>query len=293
MSVRRLIAAYHLALSLTAGLLFLAAVAQPTLLHAQPAQADTSKPLIEPIPRSARPSVMVSAFDFSAPLTESDQAELNSIGALAAALKGQNGPNQLQISGQNLGRAAADLMMARLLQTGNFRVLERKALDQVMAEQDLTASERAASNQDVASKQQILGARYLVTGSIIKFAKSKQKKGGLLGAVTKVAIGVAMESQQTAYEVGMTARIVETATGEVVASISSESVVVGDKSRLFGGVALGGGGAGGFGGTQTSGEREKRLVEALAMSVDALVVQLVEARRRGDMEPDSAQTQRK
>ncbi len=289
MSVRRLSATCHLALRLTAGLFTGAALVQPAMLKAQPAQPDSVKPLIEPIPRSQRPSIIVMNFDFSAPLSSEDREELNSLGAVAAALRGQGAPSQVQQTGVNLGKATADMLMEALLRSGNFRVLERKALEQLISEQNLTSSDRAAAGQDVAAKAKLLGARYMLTGSISKFGTSTKKKGGLLGAVTKVAIGVAMESKQTAYEVGLTARIVETATGEVVASISTDGVVIGDKSRLVGGVAIGGGGgAGGLGGSQDSGEREKRITESLSLAVGKLTLKLVEARKNGDMEPDPA-----
>jgi curli biogenesis system outer membrane secretion channel CsgG len=256
---------------------------------AQASPVDTTPPLIEAIPRAQRPSLMVMAFEFAAPLTDEDREELNSLGAIAAAMRGQGGPTQGQQSGVNLGKATADLLMERLLQSQNFRVLERRALEQLIAEQNLASSDRAAAGQDVATKAKLLGARYMLTGSITKFGKSVKKKGGILGAVTKVALGVAVESKQTAYEVGLTARIVETATGEVVASISTDGVVNGDRSRLIGGMAVGGGGgAGGLGGSQVTGEREKRIAESLALAVDKLTLKLVEARKSGDMVADPA-----
>ena len=258
------------------------------VLQAQSA-ADTTAPLITPIPRAARPSVIVMTFDFAAALSTEDRDELTALGAIAAALKGNHDAGASQQTGVNLGKATADLLVERLIQSANFRVFERRALEQLLAEQNLTASDRAAAGQEVAAKAKLLGARYMVTGSITKFARSKKKTGSILGAVSKVAIGVSIESQETAYEVGLTARIVDTSSGEVITSMSTEGVVIGNKSRLFGGMAVGGGaGLGGLGGSSTTGEREKRIAESLGLAVDKLTLKMVDARKAGDLEPDPA-----
>lgn len=52
-------------------------------------------------------------------------------------------------------------------------MLERKALGAVLAEQELVGSTKAAMNQNVAQKSQIVGAKYVITDAITKFSRSK------------------------------------------------------------------------------------------------------------------------
>jgi curli biogenesis system outer membrane secretion channel CsgG len=243
-------------------------------------------PAIAAIPRAQRPAVMVMNFEFAAPLAKEDLAELNTLGAAIAAMKSGDATGSAQQTGVNLGKAAADMIVERLLATAQFRVMERKALDEIAREQELAASNRVASGQTVAQGAQLLGARYMITGSITKFGKSQEKKRSGLGMLTKVVAGVDIQSQKTNYEIGITSRIVETSTGEVIASLTTDAVVTGDKGRSIAGLAgTWGGAAGALVGSSNSGEREKRIVESLQHAVDKLVVQYVEVRERGDLVP--------
>lgn len=251
--------------------------------------ADSAVPRRAPVPRAQRPAVTVQQFEFSATPSNDDLAGLNSIGALmATAVSGRSVvQDRAQTVQDNLGRAVADLLVARLLESGQYRVLERKALDAVLAEQDLVGSKKAAANQSVAQRSQIVGSKYLITGAITKFSRSKQEKSGAGALISKVVAGVGISSSQSTYEIALTARIVETATGEVVASMTTEGIVVGDKERALAG--LGGslftGAAGAVFSQSNSGDRERKIYEALHDAVDKLVVQFVEAKDRGDVLP--------
>lgn len=96
-----------------------------------------------------------------------------------------------------------------------------------------------------------------------------------------------MSASQATYEIALTARVVETETGEVVASVTSEAKVIGDRDRALAG--LGGsllvGGAGAVLSQRNSGDRERRIFEALEIAADKLVVHCVEAKDRGEIEP--------
>jgi|GEM_PF-3176000 len=270
----------------------LAVLAFASVAAAQ-ASSDTGKTAeppaaIQPIPRSQRPPVMVANFEFTATPSNDDLSELNAVGSLMMAIRGGDPGQRGRTVQENLGRATADLMVARLLQTSQFRVMERKALDQLLAEQELVSSAKAASGQQVAQKAQIVGAKYLVTGSITKFARTRQEKGGGLGGITRrIGSAVGASSTQHTYEIALSGRIIETATGEVVASFTTEGVSVGDKERavaaLAGVLPLGIIGVGG--GSSSTGEREKRIAESLQKAVDNLVAQMIVARERGDIEP--------
>ncbi|MEA3246908.1 MAG: CsgG/HfaB family protein, partial [Gemmatimonadota bacterium] len=191
-----------------------------------------------------------------------------------------------QSSGENAGRAVAGLLIERLLASGNFRVVERAALDAVKTEQDLARGGRPAPDS-AGQARGLVGAKYVVTGQITKFGKAKREKGGgIVGMITERVGGFGLGSNETSYEVSLTGRVVEAATGELVTSMTTDGVVIGDNGLVIvgGGASVGGGAVGGFG-SQATGEREKRIAEALRSAVDKLVLQLVRARERGDIEP--------
>src|SRR6185295_13199038 len=96
-----------------------------------------------------------------------------------------------------------------LVEDGSFRVIERKKLDTVLAEQDFAHSDRADPSAAKLSKLgKVLGVKYIITGSITKYGGEQNDKGGSLRGV-HVGVGKAKT------EVGLTARMVDTTTGEV------------------------------------------------------------------------------
>jgi curli biogenesis system outer membrane secretion channel CsgG len=245
-------------------------------LRAQPSDAASAYPVV---PRSQRPSLIVMPFEFNATLSEEDRAELNSIGALVAAMHGQGGATQQQVSQANLGRGIADQLVVALLNTSNFRIMERRALEAILAEQSLAAGEKAAPAQQTAQQARLLGAQYLVTGSITKFGREQKRRGGVLGAVSKGVGGAGIESNT--YTVGITVRVVDATSGEVVGSMASDGEVKGGRKFALGGF---GGAAGGGFGSSNSGEREKKIAEAINIAVTSLADKLVDSRVKGDLE---------
>ena len=70
----------------------------------------------------------------------------------------------------DIGKGMADQVMNELVEDGTFRVIERKKLDTVLAEQDFANSDRADPSAAKLSKiGKVLGVRYIITGSITKF----------------------------------------------------------------------------------------------------------------------------
>ena len=105
----------------------------------------------------------------------------------------------------------SDQVVDALVNDGTFRVIERKKLDTVLAEQDFAHSDRADVSAAHASKiGKVLGVRYIITGSITKFSM-EQQGGGLGGGGAKA-------------QVNLTARMGDTSTGEVVMSAKGEGV---------------------------------------------------------------------
>src|ERR1700736_482675 len=71
---------------------------------------------------------------------------------------------------QDIGEGIADMMVDELVNDGSFRVIERKRLNAILAEQNFSNSERAdPSAKTLAAVGKALGVKYLIVGSITKF----------------------------------------------------------------------------------------------------------------------------
>jgi curli biogenesis system outer membrane secretion channel CsgG len=143
---------------------------------------------------------------------------------------------------QDIGTGISDLLVDELVNDGSFRVIERKRLDAILAEQNLAQSDRAApSEKTIVQIGKLLGARYIVTGSVTKFGtenSSKSVGGGGWGS--KFGVGNVGTSKGKA-NVAITTRIIDTTTGEIMASAKGE----GTSKRS--GLLLAGAGGGGIG----------------------------------------------
>jgi len=143
----------------------------------------------------------------------------------------------------DVGKGIADLMVTRLVNDGVYSVIERKALDKIISEQNFSNSDRA--NPATAAKiGQVLGVDAIIVGSITQFGrddKSLGVGGGAIGGVTgRFGLGGVGKKQAKAV-VGINARMVNTETGEILAVAEGK----GESKRS--GLLLGGGG-GSYGG---------------------------------------------
>ena len=93
----------------------------------------------------------------------------------------------------DIGKGIADMIVDELVNDGSFRVIERKRLDAILAEQNFSNSDRAdPSAASVAKIGKALGLKYMVVGSITKFG-TEDKHLGVGGGIEKVqAIGAAL-----------------------------------------------------------------------------------------------------
>jgi len=179
---------------------------------------------------------------------------------------------------QDVGRGITDLLVDKLVSDGTYRVIERQALDKILAEQDFSNSDRADANT-AAKIARVLGVDSIIIGSITQFGrddKSTSVGGGALGGVTgRFGIGGVRKSQSTAV-VQITARMIDTSTAEILASASGK----GESSRSGTGLLGAGGsgyGAGGGGidmkssnfGATILGEAVNKAVADLAQQLDA------------------------
>jgi curli biogenesis system outer membrane secretion channel CsgG len=182
----------------------------------------------------------------------------------------------------DIGKGIADLIVDGLVEDGSFRVIERKRLDAILAEQNFSNSDRAdPSAATVAKIGKVLGVKYLIVGSITKFGTEKKDLnvggggfGRLGGAIGRVG------TQKGKANVAVTARMIDSSTAEIMASAK------GDGTSQRSGLLLGGGGAGtgGFGGggvsMGSSDYRDTILGEATEAAVKQVVAKLVAAKDR-------------
>jgi curli biogenesis system outer membrane secretion channel CsgG len=140
-------------------------------------------------------------------------------------------------SNQDVGKGIADLLVDRLVSGGTYSVIERKALDKVLAEQNFSNSDRADATS-AAKIGRVLGVDAIVIGSITQFGRDDKKTGvgGAGRSLGRIGLG-GLEVKKSTAVVGITARMVDTSTAEILTSASAK----GESSRSGTGVGGGGG----------------------------------------------------
>jgi curli biogenesis system outer membrane secretion channel CsgG len=175
----------------------------------------------------------------------------------------------------DIGKGMADQVVDALLEDGTFRVIERKKLDTVLAEQDFARSDRAdPSAAKLAKVGKVLGVKYIISGSITKFGGEEKNYGG--GAIGGGRLG-GLGLKKAKTEVTLTARMIDATTGEILASAKGEGV-----SKKGGGLkvgALGGGGGAGFS-MGSSDYKASAIGEAQEAATKLLVAALVAKKDR-------------
>ena len=180
-----------------------------------------SRKLHRPPPRKKR----IAIFDF-------DYATVHSN---VAALFGQD---------IDVGKGISDLLVTYLVKDGSYSVIERKALDKIMAEQNFSNSDRANPNS-AAKIGKLLGVDAIVVGSITQFGNETKNMnlGGAGGALGGFGLGGFGHKKSKAI-VSLTARMVDVDTGEILAVAEGHGESARESTSLLGG----GGNWHGFGG---------------------------------------------
>ena len=142
-------------------------------------------------------------------------------------------------SNQDIGKGIADLLVDKLVSDGVFSVIERKALDKILAEQNFSNSDRADPSS-AAKIGKVLGVDAIIIGSVTQFGRDDRATGvggAALGGITgRFGIGGVQKKESKAV-VGVTARLINTSTAEILASVSGTG-----QSRRSGTALLGTGG---------------------------------------------------
>ena len=149
-------------------------------------------------------------------------------------------------SNQDVGKGIADLLVDKLVSDGTYSVIERNALDKILAEQNFSNSDRADAST-AAKIGKVLGVDAIIIGSITQFGRDDKKTdvgGGAIGGLTgRFGIGGVQKSKSTAV-VAVTARMVNTSTAEILASATGK----GESTRSGTGLIGAGGSSAGLGG---------------------------------------------
>ena len=132
-----------------------------------------------------------------------------------AAVQGGVTSPFFQTSTPNLGKAAADLLITRLVEDGRVRVIERSAIDKLLAEQNLSNTERG-DPQTAAKLGKLLGVDAIILGTITRYDYADTMTGGggyhyFGGASTKT-------KHDIAAKVEINTRLVSPDTAEVLAA---------------------------------------------------------------------------
>ena len=164
----------------------------------------------------------------------------------------------------DIGKGVADQVVDELINESDFRVIERKRIDTVLAEQDFQQSDRADPQAQVRIGK-VLGVRYIIAGSITKFTTSDKNYSA--GGIVKGPLG-GLGLKKSKSEVQLNARVIDAETGEILIAAKGK----GD-SKKGGGVSVAGG-ASGVGGGFSMGSSEYR-ASALGEAQEQATVDLV------------------
>jgi len=120
----------------------------------------------------------------------------------------------------NVASELQDLLASELVSTNAFQVLERKEIDAVLGEQDLSASGRVSQSTLVKMKK-IKGAQYLIAGTVSAFEQSEAKGG-------KVRFkGLSLGGSKDKTYIAVDMKVIEAETGEIVDARTIEATIKG------------------------------------------------------------------
>jgi curli biogenesis system outer membrane secretion channel CsgG len=181
----------------------------------------------------------------------------------------------------DIGRGIADLTVTNLVKDGSYAVVERKALEAILSEQEFNNSNRA--DPRTASKiGKLLGVNAIIVGSVTQFGFDDKNIrldaiGGKLG-VGGGLLGIGKKKSKAIVVVD--ARMVDVNTGEILAVATGKGESRRDSFTGFG-AGAGGRGFGGAGIDMSSSNFQNTIIgEATRKCVEALCVELVKGQDR-------------
>jgi curli biogenesis system outer membrane secretion channel CsgG len=226
------------------------------VVFAAPSQAQTATPAGAAAPAGPKKRVAVMNFDYGTVRTY---------------------VQQIFGTDQDVGKGISDMLVEKLVNGGQYSVIERNALDKILKEQNFSNSDRADPTS-AAKIGAVLGVDAIIIGSITQFGRDDQHTnvGGGGYGLGKFGLGGVGTSKAKAV-VAISARIINTSTAEIMAAVTGKGESTRSSTSLIG--AGGGGGGGGGGGLDmgSSNFANTILGEAVRGAVDSTAEQLNEA----------------
>jgi len=178
-------------------------------------------------------------------------------------------------SNVDVGKGITDLLIANLVKNGTYSIIERAALDKLMAEQNFSNSDRA-NPSSAAKLGKLLGVDAIVVGSITQFGNETKNRnvGGGGGGWHGYGVGGIGHSKSNA-NVGVTARIVNVDTGEILAIAEGTGTSSRSSTSLLGGGGNWSGWGNGAVDFGSSNFQETIIGEATKQAVDKLTADVI------------------
>lgn len=178
-------------------------------------------------------------------------------------------------SNVDVGKGITDLLVTGLVKDGTYSIIERKALDKIMTEQNFSNSQRADPNS-AAKIGKLLGVDAIVEGSITQFGNETKKIGIGGNGSTYGGFGLGgIGHSNSKANVVINLRVVDVDTGEILAVADG----TGQSSRSSTSLLGGGGNWHGFGGGNvdfgSSNFQNTIIGEATKAAVDQLTANLI------------------
>jgi len=135
----------------------------------------------------------------------------------------------------DIGKGITDLLVTRLVKDGTYSVIERKAMDKILAEQNFSNSDRA-NPSSAAKLGKLLGVDAIIVGSITQFGNDTKntKVGGSGGGFGGFGLGGFSRKKSKAI-VTVDARVVNIDTGEIMAVADGKGESSRESTSLLGG----------------------------------------------------------
>ncbi|MGH9703510.1 MAG: CsgG/HfaB family protein, partial [Candidatus Acidiferrales bacterium] len=175
----------------------------------------------------------------------------------------------------DVGKGIADLIVTDLVKDGTYSVIERKAMDKILAEQNFSNSDRANPNS-AAKLGKILGVDAIIIGSITQFGNETKNTNVGGGGGNWGGFGVGgFKHKNSKAVVGIDARMVDIDTAEILGVAEGKAESARESTSLTGGGGnwhgFGAGGAD-FG---SSDFQQTIIGEAVKKATDQLCTELV------------------
>jgi len=181
---------------------------------------------------------------------------------------------------QDVGKGIADVLVQKLVADEKFSVIERNALEKILADQNFSNSDRVDATT-AAKIGRLLGVDAIVMGTVTQFGRDdKSTTLGGVGVATSLIVNRfglgGVQKRQSKAVVTLTARLVDTSTGEILVAVTGNGESTRSGTSLISAGGSGSGtGAGVYDMTSANfantilGEAVHRAVNSLAEHLDA------------------------